>query len=903
MLGMNPLSTVYATKRRRRNGKSLKPPPKDGVTKSNPSKRHRERLNAELDTLANLLPFEQNILSKLDRLSILRLSVSYLRTKSYFQDTMHNSKEEVAQYRSRSELNMYEHVAVDGDMFLQALNGFLVILTCEGEVFFATHTIESYLGFHQSDIVHQSVYELVHSEDREELQRQLMWNSFLPPEQSGITLQEAILPENSHLLERNFTVRFRCLLDNTSGFLRLDIRGRVKVLHGQYRKTEEPPLALFAICTPFGPPSLLEIPHKEVMFKSKHKLDLSLVSMDQRGKILLGYSDSELANMGGYDLVHYDDLAYVASAHQELLKTGASGMIAYRYQTKDGPWQWLQTSSRLVYKNSKPDFVICTHRPLMEEEGRDLVGKRTMDFKVSYLDAGLTNSYFSDSDQLLNSSSNQYSSSSTPVPPQTVTTKSPTPQRINRRYKTQLRDFVSTCRTKRKLNSHHHHHHQQHNHHQPAIVHPTPTTPAAVDYIAAAGADPTAAAAVAVAYSNLNTMYPSAAYPSAGGVTPADNSLSYMGHGGNFHQTLYDNRLPYLTTTDNLFHQYRPLGVGVGNYYTDYHSPAAGTPYVSNGFLEIPARASPSSLPTYDTSAHHHAASAAVAIVQDNSKLNECDKLYSCNQSLIEQKYSTAVAAAAVMDNNRYVTGTKCIDVPSPYNMSSIVPSTSCGVGGGGGNLNSSARIGVGGGGGMKSIDHMSAGGESSPVPVTVNGLITSKMEDVKTEVLQHYSPLPAEPPRQTVLMWALNHTPQSSVSSGRSPTENSSNASTPPVLINGSAAATSSSQYIAAVAAAASRDNTKKYVTSDPLKSLAEMNTMPVAKWKTEPPPSPKAYYHHQYTNDGGTAPEVWPPPHHQFYPYHHHHHTAVARSGMVAECGYPQINRTGVLCCPSRR
>ncbi|CAH1401378.1 unnamed protein product [Nezara viridula] len=31
----------------------------------------------------------------------------------------------------------------------QALNGFLLILTCEGEVFFATHTIENYLGFHQ----------------------------------------------------------------------------------------------------------------------------------------------------------------------------------------------------------------------------------------------------------------------------------------------------------------------------------------------------------------------------------------------------------------------------------------------------------------------------------------------------------------------------------------------------------------------------------------------------------------------------------------------------------------------------------------------------------------------------------------------------------------------------------
>ena len=71
----------------------------------------------------------------------------------------------------------------------------------------------------QSDIVHQSVYELVHSEDREELQRQLMWNSFLPAESAGLALHEALQPQHQHLLERSFTVRFRCLLDNTSGFL------------------------------------------------------------------------------------------------------------------------------------------------------------------------------------------------------------------------------------------------------------------------------------------------------------------------------------------------------------------------------------------------------------------------------------------------------------------------------------------------------------------------------------------------------------------------------------------------------------------------------------------------------------------------------------------------------------
>ena len=67
--------------------------------------------------------------------------------------------------------------------------------------------------------MHQSVYELVHSEDREELQRQLMWNSFLPAESATLPLHDALSPQHSHLLERSFTVRFRCLLDNTSGFL------------------------------------------------------------------------------------------------------------------------------------------------------------------------------------------------------------------------------------------------------------------------------------------------------------------------------------------------------------------------------------------------------------------------------------------------------------------------------------------------------------------------------------------------------------------------------------------------------------------------------------------------------------------------------------------------------------
>ncbi|KAM9327698.1 aryl hydrocarbon receptor-like [Pholidichthys leucotaenia] len=538
---------MYAGRKRRKPAqKGVKPTPDEGA-KSNPSKRHRDRLNSELDRLASLLPFPEDVISSLDKLSILRLSVSYLRTKSFFSGGDELGVRAVAvgkgtnaekvgastvaavetsvvtvlgagtvaaegtgvaeSHRAEAEqgrvvdcglelggwllpcvrcisedrcaltcpmlliplqlltsiwsgtpqlipsliptsvillvrlftLGFFlsghllsslalknstvkstdpsggasvgpadSHVS-EGELLLQALNGFVLVVTAEGIIFFCSHTIQDYLGFHQTDVMHQSVFELIHTEDQQEFRRNLHWalNPPVspgpptdPPDGSFSMLASSALvsynpsqlpPENSSFLERAFVCRFRCLLDNSSGFLALNIQGNLKFLHGQSRQQGDgdggtpPQLALFAIATPLQPPAILEIRTRNMIFRTKHKLDFTPMACDAKGKIVLGYTEAELRVRGsGYQFIHAADMLYCAENHIRMIKTGESGLTVFRLLTKDNRWKWVQSNARLVYKNGKPDYIIATQRPLADGEGGEHLRKRSMHLPFTF---------------------------------------------------------------------------------------------------------------------------------------------------------------------------------------------------------------------------------------------------------------------------------------------------------------------------------------------------------------------------------------------------------------------------------------------------------------------------------------------------------------------------------------
>ncbi|XP_032362381.1 aryl hydrocarbon receptor isoform X2 [Etheostoma spectabile] len=434
-------TTLYAAKKRK---KPVQKVPKSSApdgTKSNPSKRHRDRLNGELDKLTSLLPFTEEVRARLDKLSVLRLSVGYLKVKSFFNATMKkgqngssgssernpmfgenvqtpsaaaaacsSSSSSSSSLAPSSEVTSIDGVRFsEGDLLLQALNGFVLVVTAEGYVFYTTPTIQDFLGFHESDVVHQSVFELIHTDDRALFRRQLHFSlnpntvhkdgtAVSPSEQSSAGISsnvvtydpQAMPPENSSFLERNFSCRFRCLLDNSSGFLALNFHGCLKFVHGQHRVSEDgtlipPQLALFSIATPMQPPSILEIRTKTLLFQTKHKLDFTPLSIDSRGKVVLGYSEVELRMKGsGYHFIHAADMMYCAENHLRMMKTGESGFTIFRLLSKSRKWVWVQASARLVFKEGRPDFVMVRQKVLTNEDGEEQLRLRRQQLPFNF---------------------------------------------------------------------------------------------------------------------------------------------------------------------------------------------------------------------------------------------------------------------------------------------------------------------------------------------------------------------------------------------------------------------------------------------------------------------------------------------------------------------------------------
>ncbi|XP_030070015.1 hypoxia-inducible factor 1-alpha [Microcaecilia unicolor] len=331
--------------------------------KSRDAARYRRGKESEVFyELSHQLPLPHNVTSHLDKASIMRLTISYLRLRKLLDADELETENELDK-----QLNSF---------YLKALEGFVLVLTEDGDMIYLSENVNKCMGLTQFELTGHSVFDFTHPCDQEELREMLT-------HRNG-SMKKGKEPNT----ERNFFLRMKCTL--TSRGRTVNIKSATwKVLHctGHIRVYDTcenqsncgyktPPMTcLILICEPIPHPSNIEVPLDKKTFLSRHSLDMKFSYCDERIRELMGYEPEELLGRSIYEYYHALDSDHLTKTHQDMFTKGQVTTGQYRMLAKQGGYVWVETQATVIYntKNSQPQCIVCVNYVLSEIVQKDLV--------------------------------------------------------------------------------------------------------------------------------------------------------------------------------------------------------------------------------------------------------------------------------------------------------------------------------------------------------------------------------------------------------------------------------------------------------------------------------------------------------------------------------------------------
>ncbi|XP_073495183.1 neuronal PAS domain-containing protein 3 isoform X3 [Phyllobates terribilis] len=348
----------------------------------------RGKENFEFYELAKLLPLPAAITSQLDKASIIRLTISYLKMRDFANqgDPPWNLRMEGPPPNTS--------VKVIGSQRRRSPSSLAI------DIF------DSHLGSHilQVELTGSSMFDYVHPGDHVETAEQLGMK--LPPGR-GLLSQSAnddgassassssqsetpepvessspgILPQDNSL-ERSFFIRMKSTLTKrgvhikSSGFKVIHVTGRlrlrVSLSHGRSGTGQVMGLVVVAHALP--PPTINEVRIDCHMFVTRVNMDLNIIYCENRVSDYMDLNAVDLMGKRCYHFIHAEDVEGIRHSHLDLLNKGQCVTKYYRWMQKNGGYIWVQSCATISFnaKNANERNIIWVNYILSLPEYKDI---------------------------------------------------------------------------------------------------------------------------------------------------------------------------------------------------------------------------------------------------------------------------------------------------------------------------------------------------------------------------------------------------------------------------------------------------------------------------------------------------------------------------------------------------
>ncbi|XP_055680985.1 protein trachealess isoform X8 [Lutzomyia longipalpis] len=369
----------------------------------------RGKENFEFYELAKMLPLPAAITSQLDKASIIRLTISYLKLRDFSgtgdppwsreQSTSSKVLKGASSRRTPAGLALDLFEQHQGTHILQSLDGFALAVAADGRFLYISETVSIYLGLSQVEMTGSSIFDYIHHSDHAEVAEQFGLSlasagqgglaspaSGASDEGSGSQVAASMTFNSSSPFkgyERAFCVRMKSTLTKrgchfkSSGYrvVLMLCRLRAQYTFSHTRKSQPPLLGMVALAIALPPPSVHEIRLESDMFVTRINFDFRIAHCEPKVSDLLDYTAEELTGKNLYALCHAEDGNKLRKCHIDLINKGQVLTHYWRFMNKNGGFTWVQTCATVVCnsKNADEQNIICVNYVISNKEYANMI--------------------------------------------------------------------------------------------------------------------------------------------------------------------------------------------------------------------------------------------------------------------------------------------------------------------------------------------------------------------------------------------------------------------------------------------------------------------------------------------------------------------------------------------------